>query len=43
MTETTVIQLKRKTRDRLKAHGKKGETYNDIINNLCQFAEDFKY
>jgi len=31
-----VIQLDIATRDRLKAIGKKGETYNDIISRLLE-------
>ena len=34
MTETTTIQLEVKTVERLKAIGKKGETYEDIIKRL---------
>jgi len=30
----TTIQLEMKTRDRLMSIGKKGETYDDIINKL---------
>lgn len=33
MSETT-IAVKKKTRERLKKIGRKGETYDDIINRL---------
>lgn len=34
-----VIRLKRKTRERLKGHGKKGESYDDVINRLLNGVE----
>lgn len=33
MSETTIV-VKKETRDRLKKIGKKGESYDDIINRL---------
>ena len=33
----TTIQLEKKTRDRLMDLGKKGESYDDIINKLVDF------
>lgn len=36
----TTIQISKTTRDRLKALGKKGETYNDIVERLLRIAEE---
>jgi hypothetical protein len=35
----TTIQLEEETRDRLKAFGKKGESYDDIVIRLMDIAE----
>jgi hypothetical protein len=34
MDETTTIRLRKATRDRLKALGRKGETYDDVLRRL---------
>jgi hypothetical protein len=34
MSEFTTIKIRKETRDVLKSVGKKGETYDDIINRL---------
>lgn len=34
MEETTIIRVYKKTRDRLKEIGKKGETFDDVIQRL---------
>lgn len=34
MSEVTTIPVTKDVRDRLKQYGKKGETYNDILNRL---------
>jgi len=36
---TTTIPLERETRDRLRLLGKKGETYDQILNRLMSVAE----
>jgi hypothetical protein len=36
---TTTIPLERQTRDRLRLLGKKGETYDQILNRLMSVAE----
>ncbi len=36
--ELTSIKIKRETRDVLKSLGKKGETYDDIVNRLLDRA-----
>ncbi len=33
-TEKTTIQIKKSTVTRLKSYGKKGETYDDVLNRL---------
>ena len=38
--EMVVIKVSRETRERLKALGRKGETYDDIIRRLLQLAEE---
>lgn len=38
----TTIQLEKSTRDRLMSIGKKGETYDSIINRLIDFWEKRK-
>lgn len=37
--EICVIRLKRKTRERLREFGKKGDTYDDIVTKLMDEAE----
>ena len=39
MMATTTIPVERETRDRLRSLGKKGETYNEILNRLMSLAE----
>jgi len=34
----TTISISEKTRDKIKEFGLKGETYDDIINKLCEQA-----
>lgn len=36
---TTTIPVERETRDRLRALGKKGETYNEILKRLMSLAK----
>jgi len=36
---TTTIPLEKETRDRLRSHGKKGETYDEILKRLMSIAE----
>jgi len=38
----TNVRLKTETRDRLKKHGSKGESYDDIIARLLDSTEDVK-
>jgi len=38
----TTIQLEKKTRDRLMDLGKKGDTYDDVINKLADFWQKRK-
>jgi len=37
MSEITTLKVTKATRDRLKALGRKGETYDEIINRLADF------
>ena len=39
MASLTTIPLRRPTRDRLKELGKKGETYDEVVNRLMEQAE----
>lgn len=41
MTKKDIVMVKveRKTRDRLKARGKKGETYEDVISAMLEKLE----
>lgn len=39
MMATTTIPVERETRDRLRALGKKGETYNEILKRLMSLAK----
>jgi len=43
MSDTTTIPLKKKTRDRLKKLGHKGETYDTLIIKLISFAEQHEF
>jgi hypothetical protein len=36
---TTTISLEKGTRDRLRSHGKKGETYDQTLKRLMSIAE----
>lgn len=40
MGETTTIPLTKATRDRLRAIGKKGETYDALLNRLIDIYEE---
>jgi len=42
MSSYTMIRLKRSTHKRLTEFGKKGETYDDVINKLIKYAEERK-
>jgi alpha/beta superfamily hydrolase len=39
MSDTTTIPIKKSTRDELKKLGRKGETYDTILQKLIQLAE----
>lgn len=39
MQEITTITIRKETREKLKELGKKGETYDDILNRLIQFYQ----
>lgn len=43
MSEITTIPLKKKTRDQLKKFGRKGETYDTVINKLIMIAEQHEF
>ncbi|RDE10892.1 MAG: hypothetical protein C4K48_12875 [Candidatus Thorarchaeota archaeon] len=43
MGETTTIPLTKETRDLLKKHGQKGETYDELIRRLLQIAEQVEF
>ena len=43
MGETTTIPLTKETRDLLKKHGQKGETYDELIRRLLEMAERFEF
>jgi len=43
MGETTTIPLRKETRDLLKKHGRKGETYDQLICRLVEVAEQFEF
>ena len=43
MTETTTIPLAKETRDLLKKHGRKGETYDELIRRLIETAEQVEF
>jgi predicted CopG family antitoxin len=40
---TTTILVSKDVREKLKDHGKKGETYNDIIAKLIEIAEQEEF
>ena len=42
MEDVTVIKIEKATRERMKKHGIKGDSYNDIINKLIDMAEGVK-
>jgi hypothetical protein len=42
MSERTTIALSLETVDKLKELGRKGQTYNDIINQLLEDAKEAK-
>ena len=35
----TTIQVSKATRDRLKRHGRMGESYDDLLNRIMDFLE----
>lgn len=39
MAKETTIRVKTQTKDRLDEHGKKGDTYDDIVNKLLDTVE----
>ena len=41
MTNGTTIAVSKQTKEKLNRLGQKGETYNDIIENVCETYEDF--
>jgi hypothetical protein len=43
MAKTTTIPLQPETRDLLKKHGKKGETYDELIRRLVDIAEQVEF
>lgn len=43
MGNTTTIPLTKETRDLLKKHGKKGETYDELILRLIKMAEQIEF
>jgi hypothetical protein len=43
MSETTTIPLTKETRDLLKKHGRKGETYDQLIRRLVDVAEQLEF
>ncbi len=43
MSETTTIPLTKETRDLLKKHGRKGETYDQLIRRLVHVAEQLEF
>ena len=43
MGETTTIPLSKATRDLLKKHGRKGETYDELIRRLLGMAEQMEF
>ncbi len=43
MAKTTTIPLRPETRDLLKKHGKKGETYDELIRRLVEIAEQVEF
>jgi predicted CopG family antitoxin len=40
-TEATTIQVSKETREKLADMGKKGETYDEIINKLIETAKKY--
>jgi hypothetical protein len=43
MGETTSIPLTKDTRDLLKKHGRKGETYDQLIRRLVKVTEQLEF
>ena len=39
MKDITTIQIKKQTRKKLENFGKKGETYDELINRILDFFE----
>lgn len=39
MEDKTSVGIERSTKDRLDSHGKKGETYDELLNRLMDDAE----
>jgi len=43
MGETTTIPLTKETRNLLKKFGQKGETYDELIRRLLEYAEQLEF
>ena len=43
MQQLTTIQIERETREELKTLGQKGETYNDILEDLIELAQKSEF
>ncbi len=43
LSDTTTIPLSKKTRDLLKQYGRKGETYDELIQRLLEMAEQVQF
>lgn len=41
MTESTTIQVRKRTRELLRKAGSKGDTYDDVIRELIEMREAF--
>ena len=41
MANGTTIAVSKQTKEKLNRLGQKGETYDDIIENMCETYEDF--
>ncbi len=42
MVAIKTIRVKQETHERLKQRGKKGESYDDIINNILNITEEYE-
>lgn len=43
MKQLTTIQIEKETREELKSLGQKGETYNEILERLIEYAEKHEF